>query len=253
MIFSTAIRRILPPPWHASLARQWRRAVYFGLTRQCPVCKSHLRCFLPHGSVRRENAICPICMSRERHRLAWLHFRGPAGLFEKPGSLLHLAPEPELSKRLSRMRNVRYFSADLCRYGMIHMDLTHAAFQDRSFDLIYACHVLNCLPDDRAAMGEIFRMLKPGGSAIVQVPMSDQRETLEAPSVELRERLFGDAWIFRKYGRDMEARLRAVGFEVSERGVAPEFGDAERHRFGLLSDEVLHVCTKPGASPRAPS
>jgi len=129
--------------------------------------------------------------------------------------------------------------------GDRHIDLLDLPFADSSVSLVYCCHVLNSLQDDRAAMREVFRVLHPEGLAILQVPAFHQGvTTLETNSAQERMATFGDDGIYRCYTNDdYEARLRSTGFEVRAfraSDVAP--GLVEYHQ---LKREVLHLCRKP--------
>jgi len=98
------------------------------------------------------------------------------------------------------------------------MDITKIQYPDNSFDAILCHHVLEHIPDYRKALEELFRVLKPGGWAIIQVPIEpDRKETYQDESVTSpseRERLFGQADHVRKYGRDFILRLHHAGFPV---------------------------------------
>lgn len=222
--------------------------MYFGLTRYCPVCGSRLRCFLPAGLPRRPNARCPVCGCLERHRLAWLYFRDRTDLFDgRAKSFLHVAPEPQLARVLSRLRALDYVSADLdSPRAMVHMDITNLALPDESFDVVYCSHVFEHVPDDRKAMAEVFRILAQGGWAILQVPVLRER-TIEDPSVvspEERKRRFGQEDHVRIYGLDYEDRLKAVGFSVAVDPYAGTLDEAYVRRCGLPRHEDLHFCRK---------
>ena len=115
----------------------------------------------------RPEAICPVCESRDRHRLAWHYLRPLLQHSSPPLDLLHLAPEPELARRLSRLPGLRYRAGGLGPPPLEWMDITCLPLPDQSIDLIVCSHVLNMLPDDRPAMGELRRVLRPGGTALL--------------------------------------------------------------------------------------
>lgn len=132
------------------------------------------------------------------------------------------------------------------------MDLTMTPWRDASFDAILCNHVLEHIPDDRQAMRELFRVLRPGGWAILQVPMDTRRATtFEDPTIvspKARERAFGQADHVRIYGLDYKARLESVGFVVSVDPFVRELPVAVRTRFALTPEEDVYFCVKP---PRA--
>jgi SAM-dependent methyltransferase len=155
--------------------------------------------------VQRPNAVCPVCQSRDRHRLAWLWLCVQTPMLVSPMAVLHVAPEGVVARRLRALRHLRYVSGDLVHRADLRMDLGRLPFADGIFDLLYCSHVLNMLPDDRPALAEIFRVLRPGGHALIQVPAPVPGSGIEAGAAstrEDRERVFGDPDMYRRYGRD---------------------------------------------------
>jgi SAM-dependent methyltransferase len=224
----------------------------------CPCCQGEFDRFLTFGRIPRPNARCPGCGSLERHRLAYLYLERE-GLLARPGlRILHVAPEEALARPLLHSPGVGYLAIDR-EPGHIDavMDLTQLACPDDMFDLVICNHVLEHIPDDRQAMRELRRVLRPHGRAIVQVPMSfNLATTLEDLSIvnpETRERLYGQADHVRLYGRDYLDRLTAAGFRVHIDRIAQELGEEMRARYGIV-DEMLVVCTTddvPGSQTKA--
>lgn len=227
---------------------------------ECPFCGGRSDAFLSFGldepvlqerqvvgGGRRPHAMCPVasCASLDRERLVYLFLLHRTDVLTRDARVLHVAPEGPLSDVLSR--RPCYVAADLVpSAGIIEMDITDIHFPDGSFDVIVCNHVLEHVPDDRRAMRELHRILRPPGLAILQVPIATTLAvTLEAPEVtEPRERarLFGQADHVRLYGADYPARLRAEGFVVDVRNARAEFGDALCTRYALCPDENIHVC-----------
>lgn len=239
--------KILPARQHSAIQRKWRILRYIGFKRTCPICSSHLRLFLPHGVILRPNAVCPVCQSRDRHRLAWLYLQRETPLLTASLSFLHLAPEPELARRLAGLPNIHYVSGDLVHRAMAQMDICRLPLRNDNFDMLYCSHVLNMLPDDRPAMAELRRVIKPGGLALVQVPQSGQAETVEAGAGSTRERrveLFSDPDMYRRYGKDIFRRLTDAGFLVQVVPYYHQFSRSEQIRLGLI-DEDLYICRRP--------
>jgi SAM-dependent methyltransferase len=224
-----------------------RRMLYAGAKHECPVCNSHLERFKSMGT--RPSARCPVCGSLERHRLIWLFCRAKTDLFDgRPKRLLHVAPEPCLTRELRHIDALEYLGADLeGRHAMVRMDVTAIQFDDASFDVILCNHVLEHVPEDRKAMRELLRVLKPGGWAIMQVPIKGEttQEDASVISAEERTRLYGQDDHVRQYGRDYAERLRAAGFLVAVDPFAVALTPLERERFRVLADEELHYCTRP--------
>jgi SAM-dependent methyltransferase len=227
--------------------------LYRGDRVTCPICEGTFRTFLPKvKSVgpNRRNAKCPRCGASERHRHLWLYLRNRTTLFSEPLRVLHFAPEWTIEKRLRRCSNLDYTSADLDPdRAMVRMDLTDIPHPDGSFDVALCSHVLEHVADDRKAMSELYRILKPGGWAIVMVPLDHERaRTFEDPRVvspEERERLFWQADHVRLYGRDLHERLEEAGFGVSVESYRPEPAKDVVRRYGLRQHDEIYLCSKP--------
>jgi SAM-dependent methyltransferase len=131
---------------------------------------------------------------------------------------------------------------------MIRLDLTDLALPDESFDIVVCLHVLAHIPNDRKAMREMLRVLRPGGVALVMSPVDDGRETtLEEPWVidpKLRTEAFGDVDFVRAYGPDFVDRLRGAGFDVTVDHPAGRFDEQTRRTYGLW-DERIFICRRP--------
>jgi len=185
----------------------------------------------------------------ERHRHLWLFLRERTDLFARPLRLLHFAPEAVFRAQLASLPNLDYVTADLARgRASVRADIMKIPFADASFDAILCNHVLEHVPDDKLAMGELLRVLRPGAWAVLQVPQrSRMPETREDPDVvdpRERERLYGQRDHVRQYGADYAARLSAAGFEVQ----VERFGDglpAERRERHGLKSEIIHFCRRP--------
>lgn len=190
--------------------------------------------------------------------MAWL-FLQEKGLLRAGLRVLHVAPEACLRERLTGLPGVSYTAGDKFAPGYEHpqgtmeLDITDLPFTDECFDLILCSHVLEHVHDDRSAMRELYRVLAPGGSAILMVPFdADRAVTDEDPQVtdpQERIRRFGQFDHVRQYGRDYADRLRAVGFTVLEDPLATRLSPADVFRFGLLRNEVVHVGMKRPMDP----
>ena len=248
---------LLPPALEPAAIRAWILArpalkiLLYGRSRYCPLCGSWTRRFLPHGPGARriDDARCPVCRSVRRHRLSWIFLKQKTSLFDgKPKRLLHVAPEISLMPAFEAVRGLDYLSADLsARHAMLKMDLTAIQFPDRSFDAIYCSHVLEHIPEDRKAMAEMFRVLRPGGWALIMVPVSDQ-PTFEDPSVTdpaERERLFWQDDHVRLYGYDLRDRLAAAGFEVQIVFGRDLLGAKELETMAIDPGEAVFFARKP--------
>ena len=218
---------------------------------ECPVCGEVADGFKPFGmhKVVPERQ-CPTCGSLERHRVTWLFFDRHTNLFTEPVKVLHIAPEPFLAERIQAHESIDYLTADLMDpEAMVVMDITDIQFPDGTFDVVVANHVLEHIPDDVKAMSELRRVVKPGGWAVLQVPIWG-KDTRDDPSItdpDERERLYGQPDHVRMYGHDgeYERRLRTAGWEVDVVRLVDELGPELSHRYRLLDSEDVYYCTKP--------
>lgn len=252
------IRNVLPlrpsEPFRVGVRRWLRQArllPQFEDPAECPVCGTVVESFLPSGLQRVvPDRMCPTCTSLERHRAVWLYFQQRTNLFTEPLRMLDVAPDRAFGPRFAELPNVCYLSADLASpKAMIRLDLTDAPHPDASFDVIYVSHVLEHIPDDRRAMREIYRILRPGGWAVLLVPMFGAT-TREDPTVvdpAERERLFGQDNHVRMYGHDgeYERRLGEAGFDVTADHFVADLDPALVRRYRLQADELIHLCSKP--------
>ncbi|HIP80440.1 MAG TPA: class I SAM-dependent methyltransferase, partial [Kiloniellaceae bacterium] len=168
----------------------------------------------------RRNAACPTCGSLERHRLLWVYLTRHTTLLRQLASILHVAPEPCLESNLRPLPNLHYCSLDLYNPAAdVHADLCRLPFPAARFDLAICSHVLEHLPNDRRAIGELARVLRRGGRALILVPFDRSLPaTLEDPgAATAAQRLarFGHPFHYRSYGADFAERLAAAGFAVS--------------------------------------
>lgn len=149
------------------------------------------------------------------------------------------------------MKHLRFVGTDLVErpHISVRMDLTAAPMRSATFDAILCVHVLEEIPDDRAAMGELFRLVKPGGWVLVSVPTRLDQDTYEDPSITTRKErrgAFGEEAHVRIYGRDLVERLRRSGFDVHV-DLASDLPDEVVTRQGLRDDENLFLCRRAGA------
>jgi SAM-dependent methyltransferase len=215
--------------------------------RHCPLCGWHGKAFQPFGNERqyRLDAFCPGCQSVERHRLAYVLLCDRLGAGHRT---LHVAPEPGIKPWLQRI-SADYFSVGLGEHVMRSMDLTRLDLPDGSRSLVWCSHVLEHIEDDRAAIGEMYRVLEPGGLAVLQVPI-DGPNTYEDFAIRDeagRLAAFHQVDHVRVYGLDLAERLKAVGFEVEVLS-AYDLPEKAVTRHGLarpMTNEVF-VCRKAG-------
>ncbi len=250
-IISWAIRRI--PRQYLQLfsgpARNIAALFYRGNQVYCPVDDRTYRKFLPYGRIHpRANALCPGSLTLERHRLMWLYLKEKTNFFTKEHRVLHVAPEICFIPLFEKMKNLDYTTADLdSPWAKIKMDLHHIPFADHTFDVIFCNHVMEHVEDDIQCMRELYRVLKPGGWAIIQSPVYAIAQTYENPllthPVE-REIAFGQRDHVRKYGKDYGKRLQSAGFTVKEDDYVKHFTPQQIRWYALMEDEIIYFCEK---------
>lgn len=205
---------------------------------------------LPYGyGKQRDNVLAPATFSLERHRLMWLYLNNETNFKTEKLKVLHIAPEQAFYKMFRKMRNLDYITSDLeSPLADVKADICDLPFGDDTFDVILCNHVLEHIPDDHKAMTELYRVMKPSGWGIFQVPISYQRqETYEDPTVtskEERKEKFGQYDHVRVYGLDYYNRLENAGFTVEKVDYTHQLKAEEVTRYCLEKGEILPVVRK---------
>lgn len=233
------------------LARPFFAMWLKGDTYTDPIDGKSFKRFLPYGyGEQRPNVLSPSTLSLERHRLLWLYLKNETDFFHKPLKVLHMAPEQCFLSIFKKMKNLDYTTADL--YSPIvdvKADILDLPFDDNEFDLVFCNHVLEHIEDDSIAMKELFRVMKPGGMGIFQVPQELAREvTYEDPKIKTPEdkaKHFGQYDHVRIYGKDYFNRLRNIGFNVEEVNYSKTLSPDLVKKYCLAKGEILPVCFKP--------
>ena len=238
---TTAGRALVPARYRTAVAGRIRPLRYRGDAVACPCCGGRFAHFRHHREV--QDVRCPRCGSLERHRMLALYLGRHPNLLSGPLDFLHIAPEYSLRSLFADRPQMRYVSADLeSPLASEHFDLLDIPYPEGSFDAVLCSHVLEHVPDDHAALSELHRVLRPGGWAMLLVPLEHGRDTtLEDPSVtspEDRLRVFKQEDHARLYGLDFPERVRDSGFEVKIESFARTLPRqvVERHRIGLRDD-----------------
>jgi SAM-dependent methyltransferase len=247
--------------------------------RSCPVCESAVEKFFPLGKEYFEEAArtgfthpfdksemmnwaeysCPVCWASDRDRLMAIYLKQRFQQVPRGNSidLVEFAPTPPLAKILRGNPRVRYRSADLSKQDVDDrvdlMDLS--SYPDGTFDAWVCSHVLEHVPDDRRAMSELRRILKPGGWGLLVVPISLLLgEVLEDPSVQTddeRWKYFGQHDHVRFYNREgFVSRLEGAGFQVQRLGIE-YFGKGTFQRHALTATSAVYIAGRPELGRRA--
>lgn len=208
--------------------------------RECPICGYAGR-FKAFGDPPRWDAMCPQCGGLERHRLLKLALDRNPGLVR--GTVVHFAPEPAVRGMLTGLA-ANYRSADLFNPADLKLDLEDIDLPPGSVDVFVVSHVLEHVGDDRKALAELRRCLRPGGAAIVMVPVIEGwKRTYEDPSISTetgRNLHFGQWDHVRRYGADVRDRLTGAGFDLREIAATGE----ECVRYAINPGETVFVATR---------
>lgn len=215
-----------------------------------PIDGKSFKSFLPYGyGNQRNNVLSPSTLSLERHRLLWLYLKNETDFFTAPKKVLHFAPEQAFYKRFRKMKNLDYVTTDLnSPLADVKADICNLPFKDNEFDIIFCNHVLEHIPDDTKAMQELYRIMKPGGYGIFQIPQDLSRaKTFEDDSItdrKERAKIFGQYDHVRIYGLDYFDKLRSIGFSVAEVDYTAQLSDVEVTRFCLAKGEIIPLVRK---------
>lgn len=196
--------------------------------------------------VSRENAVCPSCGSLERTRLLYLYLKNETTIFENQPNILHFAPEEILKLKL--VDNPNYVDVDLNpNLARTTMDITDIKFPDHQFDFIICSHVLGHVPDEKKALSEMLRVLKPRGKLFLLSLMNLENEkTLENPNLKTpSEKLlnYGESDLERLYGKDFIERIDTPSHVVEKIDYRLEFDEKLRIKMSLGdgSREIIYV------------
>ena len=215
-----------------------------------PIDGKRFKTFLPYGYTKqRNNVLSPSTLSLERHRLLWLYLKNETNFFSEHLKVLHFAPEQAFYKLFRKQKNLDYTTTDLFSpLADVKADICNLPFEDNQYDVILCNHVLEHIPDDTKAMQELYRVLKPGGMAILQIPQDLKREvTFADDSItdpKERAKIFGQYDHVRIYGRDYFDKLRSIGFKVNEEDYTNEINPELVEKYCLAKGEIIPVCFK---------
>lgn len=230
----------------------------------CLYCKRTFRKFLHEGVKSpvfkkyrvagggyKLNVQCPHCYSVDRSRLLYLFFQLRTDVYKKKTSILHISPNKEIANVLKGdtiTQTVGSIEPEMySEYNPIYLDVQKMDFPDNTFDVVICCHVIEHVDHDDQAMREIYRVLKPGGFAVLQVPLAlNLEKTIEDRTLATdkeRKLKFGQVDHVRLYGMDYIEKLKAAGFRlVMDNPFTNQWLPAEelsRHRLDPIEDVIV--------------
>lgn len=248
------VLNIFPRPFLIRIS-YWLRSIFAfflkGTTYTDPIDGKSFKKFLPYGyENQRDNVLSPSTLSLERHRLLWLYLKNETDFFIHPKKVLHFAPEQAFYKIFKKQKNLDYTTTDLFSpLADVKADICNLPFEDNEYDIILCNHVLEHIPDDTKAMQELYRVLKPGGMGIFQIPLENNRKHTffddTITNKKERTKIFGQYDHVRIYGMDFFEKLRSIGFEVVEEMYSKKILPEEIEKYRLAKEEIIPICYKP--------
>jgi len=225
---------------HEVFLRQVYALQYNGNKHQCTVCNKKLSKFL---TLPNNDLICPKCGSLSRDRRLFTIIT--EGYLKPQIKVLDFSPSRCLARKLKSDKTIEYISTDLSGKFIadFSFDITKIDLPSNSIDLIICYHILEHIDNDKLAMSELWRILKPGGHAIIQTPFKEGDGVYEDFSItnpKDREIHFGQDDHVRIYSvQGLKERLQLANFEVTATTYKANLYN------GLRDNETVFIVKKP--------
>lgn len=241
--FKKIITKIVPRKFifeQEETLRSWHSIFYAGKKYECNICQKKLRKFIELSNT---DSLCPNCGSLKRNRRLWSLLE--TELLIPNMSILDFSPSRCLYRKLKKLKTINYKSTDLSGDFIAdnHFDITNLEIADNSLDLVICYHILEHINDDIQAIKELFRVLKPGGKALIQTPFKDGNIYEDYSIVSNEERLkhFGQEDHVRIYSvSGLTKRLESCGFMI--RIIADS---STENKYDFDKKEIIILNTKP--------
>lgn len=268
--FKIKVKKIIPFFLGKKIRGSWQRilGIYFiGNKYYCPYCNNHFRKFMPAGvnipiynelnvvgAGYRKNSICPRCFSTDRDRLIYLYLTKKINIQKDKYKILHISPEPSIKSILRNKKNIDYVLGEnykdkyFFNKDFLQLDITNLYYEDDAFDIVIANHTLQYINNDQLAMEEIYRVLKPNGKAILQVPISyENKRTIEDEFFilpRIKEKHFFNYEKVRLYGTDYFTKLEKIGFKIDLINPIDEDWLDDINKLAINPSEKIIIATK---------
>jgi SAM-dependent methyltransferase len=206
---------------------------------RCNVCGWRGRSFYPNTGpgYDERHILCPSCHVLDRHRSLLEILKTQTDFFAPGRRVIEVAPMCGFESFCLAQPDMNYTSFDIENHAMEQTDITKLHYPDDSVDYFICFHVLEHIPEEARALAEIMRVLKPGGCAVLQVPIDwNIQTTFEYGRPDPRE-----VDHVRRYGRDFAERIARHGFSVHSVSVDQWVDEATKHRNGLSSVPIFLV------------
>ena len=226
---------------------------YYGNSFFCNCCKRSFWKFKSKGNtlIKRANAECPYCGSLERIRNLLFYIENETPLMTQKLRLLHFAPEWCLLPILKKLKNLEYITADVNpNLADYQVDIMDIPFLDEYFDYIICAHVLGHVPNEKKAVNELYRVLKPEGVALISTIIDFDNpftfEVSDADTSDKRLRYYSEPDLLRLHGKDFDQRLMQSGFNVEIIDYPSQLGEEIKKKYALGDGrrELIFKCTK---------
>lgn len=244
--FFRKLRRLSLYCWQSSTGMKLKKKYH------CPVSEKNYRTFIKDSG----SLVSLDLGARQRHRFIWHYLKSETPLFvQNEIYLLHISPEFCFYEKLKTKKNIRYSPVDKFEPGYDYpsftkdFDLLNENSESEKYDFIICNHVLEHIIDDKTAIKNLYKLLKPGGNAIVTVPIlpggAPTYEDYSITSPKERKKHFGQWDHVRYYGTDINNRFQDAGFSVKAVNSVDYFEETEREKFGAPGESWLFHLTKP--------
>jgi len=204
---------------------------------QCNICAWRGSDFYPNvgWGYNEKSVLCPGCDCLSRYRSLAIILWTRTSFFATDSYVIEAGPSRNFQKYCLLQKNGNYVSFDIRNSAMEKADITRMHYKNDIADYFLCFHVLEHVENDLQALGEIHRVLKPEGIAILQVPIDyNIVQTYEYSGANPR-----DVGHLRRYGRDFAQRVSSCGFAVSAISVTQCATEDEIRRFGLSTEPVF--------------